>query len=126
MTLLGAAGAGGVASAEALVFPALADTAPQLLDLDGPLATWPFIGMGIIALCWLVGLGVLGAVAAREAMFPRGAGLLLAVGAWGFIVFAGPFVPVVNVAAGIMFGASQLWWGWLLRRSGSSSKHQPL
>jgi hypothetical protein len=59
-------------------------------------------------------------------MFPRGAGLLLAVGALGFIVFAGPFVPVVNVAAGIMFGASQLWWGWLLWRSDSSSKHQPL
>lgn len=58
LTLLGSAAAGAVASVEALAFPAVADTAPQLLDLNGPLFNWPFIGMGIIALCWLVGMGL--------------------------------------------------------------------
>lgn len=114
LTLLGSAAAGAVVSVEALAFPAVADTAPQLLDLNGPLFNWPFIGMGIIALCWLVGIGVMGVSAARAAMFPRGEGVLLAVGALGFIVLAGPFVQVANVSAGIVFGAAQMWWACLL------------
>ena len=119
-TLAGAVGGSAVMVLEALAFPMLADRNPELLALDGPLLTSPaVIGLGILILGWPLGLATLGAIAARARVFPRAPGILLAVGAPAFLVLAGPFVPVLGVLSGMAFGAAQVWWGWMMWRSGS-------
>lgn len=115
VTLIGIVATAALSATEAIVFPVLADRAPELLGLDGPLLSNPLsIGVGVLALCWLVGLVVLGFAAARARVFGRLPGLILAVSALAFVAFEGPFVPVAGIVASVVFGLAQLWWAWLL------------
>jgi hypothetical protein len=66
---------------EAIVFPVLADGAAQgLLAVDGPPLRSPvFVGSGVLALGWPLGLALIGLAAARSQVFGRLPGVLLAV-----------------------------------------------
>ncbi|MCO4238895.1 hypothetical protein NG697_18330 [Pseudarthrobacter sp. MDT3-26] len=114
----GAIGGSAIGFFEALVFPVLADRDPQLLELNGPMFTsWLAIGAGLLVLGWVLGLAVIGVAAARAAVFPRAAGVLLAVSGPAYLALGGPFIPVAGVLSGALFGAVQLWWGWLIWKS---------
>jgi hypothetical protein len=115
VTLVGVIGAAGAAAIEAIVFPVLADRAPQFLALDGPLLTSPlFISAGILALGWPLGMAMLGAAAARAGVFHRAPGVLLAVSGPLLLALDGPFVPVAGPLSVVVFGVAQMWWGWLI------------
>jgi hypothetical protein len=61
ITVVGSVGATSVLGIEAIVFPILAERAPELLALDGPPLTSPlFIGAGLCAHGWPLGLAVRG------------------------------------------------------------------
>jgi len=107
-----------LAAIEAIVFPVLADRAPTLLAIDGPLLGSPlFIGAGILAFGWPLGLALLGLAAATSRVFDRSPGILLAVSGPLFLGLEGPFVPVVGALSAVLFGVAQMWWGLLLWRS---------
>jgi hypothetical protein len=107
-----------LATTEAIVFPVLADrAAPGLLAVDGPLLRSPvFLGSGLLALGWPLGLSLIGLAAARSPVFGRPSGVLLAVSGPLYLALAGPFVPVLDVLSAVLFGAVQMWWAWLLWR----------
>ena len=114
----GAIGGSAVAFLEALAFPVLAERDPLLLELSGPMFTsWLFLGAGLLALGWALGLAIIGVAAARAAVFPRAAGVLLAVSGPAYLAFGGPFIPVAGVLSGVLLGGVQLWWAWLIWRS---------
>ena len=118
LTLVGAIGGLGIGIVEAMAFPVLAERLPEVLALQGPLLTsWVFIGLGLLWLAWAVGLTLIGIAAARAALYPRAAGVLLAVGTVAFHALGAPFVPVAGILSGLLFGAAQIWWAWLLWRS---------
>ncbi|MCU1442400.1 MAG: hypothetical protein JWQ59_550 [Cryobacterium sp.] len=115
LSFAGTVGGSALGFFEALAFPVLADRDPQSLELDGPMfASWLAIGAGLLTLGWALGLAVIGVAAARAAVFPRTAGILLAVGGPAYLALGGPFVPVAGVLSGILFGGVQVWWGWLM------------
>lgn len=119
-SFIGAVGGSAVMGLEAVAFPVLASRDPDLLALDGPLFNTPtMIGVGILLLGWPVGLTILGVASVRARVFPRGAGLLLVIGAVAFVALEGLFLPVWGVVAGLVLGAAQGWWGWLLWSSAS-------
>lgn len=116
--LIGLVAGSAVMALEAIAFPILADTAPELLALGGPLLGSPLaLLLGVLTLGWALGLVLIGAAAARARVFPRAAGVLLAVTAAAFILLAGPFVPVAGELSGVVFGAAHVWWGLLLWRA---------
>ncbi|MET4638139.1 hypothetical protein [Mycetocola sp. 2940] len=126
LTLVGSIGGLGIGIVEALAFPVLAERLPDVLALQGPLLTsWVFICLGLLWLAWAVGLTLIGIAAARAAVFPRAAGVLLAVGAVAFHALGAPFVPVAGIVSGLLFGAAQVWWGWLLWKSDARAKVPP-
>jgi hypothetical protein len=126
LTLAGAIGGVGIGMLEAAAFPVLAEELPEVLALQGPLFTsWVFIGLGLLWLAWAVGLTLMGIAAGRAAVFPRAAGVLLAVSAVAFHALGAPFVPVAGIASGLLFGAAQIWWGWLLWRSATGPASHP-
>lgn len=115
VTLVGVVLTAALAATEAIVFPVLADRAPAMLAIDGPLLTSPlFIAMGVLALGWPLGLALLGLAAARSRVFGRPPGVLLAVSGPLFLALEGPFVPVAGALSAVLFGAAQMWWGTLL------------
>jgi hypothetical protein len=119
--LVGVGATSGLMATEATVFPILADHDPELLALSGPLMRSPlFIAAGILAAGWFLGFAMIGAAAARARLFGRGPGLALAITALAFLTLAGPFVPVAGPAAAVAFGATQVWWAWLLWRKAFS------
>ena len=116
--VVGVVATSALAAIEAIVFPELADHAPALLAVDGPLLASPlFIGFGLLALGWPLGLSLLGLAAARTDVFDRPPGILLAVSGPMFLALAGPFVPVAGALATVIFGGTQVWWGLLLWRA---------
>jgi hypothetical protein len=118
VTLVGAFGGMALSALEALAFPVLAERFPDLLAIDGPIvASWQFVLLGVLALGWAVGLGMIGLSAMRAGRYRRAAGLLLAIGGPAFLLLAGPFVPVAGVLASLLFGGVQVWWGVLLWRT---------
>ncbi|TQJ40038.1 hypothetical protein FBY33_2078 [Arthrobacter sp. SLBN-112] len=121
VSFIGTLGGSAVMGLEAVVFPILAVNAPELLSLNGPLLTSPaMIVVGALILGWPLGLSILGVTAAGARVFPRAAGILLAIAAPAFVALAGPFLPVLGVLSGLTLGAAQLWWAWLLWRAGST------
>ena len=107
-----------LAMTEAIVFPVAAERAPALVAIDGPLLRSPlFVGAGVLALGWPLGLALLGVAAARARVFGRMPGVVLAVSGPLFLALAGPFIPVAGVLAAVVFGSAQVWWGLLLWRS---------
>ncbi len=114
-SLSGAVGGSAIGFFEALAFPVVADSDPRLLDLNGPMfSSWLFLGAGLLAIGWALGLAVIGVGAARAAVFPRTAGVLLAASGPAYLALGGPFIPVAGVLSGVLFGAVQLWWAWLI------------
>jgi hypothetical protein len=112
-----------LAMTEAIVFPVLADRTPALLAIDGPLLRSPlFIGAGVLALGWPLGLALLGLAAARSRVFDRLPGILLAVSGPLFLALEGPFLPIAGALSAVLFGVSQIWWGSLLWRSAIAPK----
>lgn len=103
--------------AEALVLPVLAAQAPDLVELDGPIA-------GTVVMRALAGLGglypvgvvVLGVLSAR-CDFAPGAGRWLAGGTVLFWAF-GLQSPAIGMAVSIVFAAVHLQWTAVLWRAG--------
>ena len=124
--LLGVVGVVGVVAVEAITFPVLAVREPGLIALDGPLfSSGVFLGLGLLGLGWPLGLAILGVAAARTRDFPTAAGVLLAVSGPAFLVLAGPFVPVAGPLSAVVFGLSQVWWGWLMWRPAAAPHAVP-
>lgn len=112
---------------ESFVWPVLATEAPELLHLEGPMFTSPLFGlayltMGLLFIAGWLGFGV---VTSRAGVFPRSAGVLLAI---GMPVFgAGNLVPFlvrgtgsVLAAAGLALLARALWHDNRATDSGSA------
>jgi hypothetical protein len=116
--VVGVVATSALAAFEAVAFPVLADRAPALLAVGGPLLGSPLlIGLGVLALGWPLGLSLLGLSSARSGVYGRAPGLLLAGSGPVFLAVAGPFVPIAGALATMVFGASQVWWGLLLWRT---------
>lgn len=117
LTALGAAATSTLFMIEAVTFPLLAEHAPQLLGLDGPLAgSWLLLGIAAVSPGWPLGLSLIGVAASRAGAFRRGGGVLLAVSGLAFVALYVPLVPVVGPLAAVAFGAAHLYWGRLLWR----------
>ena len=125
LTVAGLVMTASLAALEAFAFPVLAEEAPALLDLDGPLLGSVTVrAAGGLALLWLVGLAVVGVAVERAGVLPRGAGALLAVAAVAFAAFEGPFVPVLGPLSVLLFAAAHGWVGWALFRDRRSPEGQ--
>lgn len=126
VTVVGVVDAAALAATEAIVFPVLADPAPALLAIDGPLLRSPlFIGMGLLAIGWPLGLALIGLAAARSHVMERRPGALLAVSGPLFLGLEGPFVPIAGALSAALFGFAQMWWGWLMWRSDAMAEPHP-
>jgi hypothetical protein len=98
----------GSAWSEAFLGAWLADAAPELLDADpsGALAAGLLLTFGLLALGWLL----FGLASLRAGVLPRGAALLLMIGAVLYPV--GGFLELPF--AGVVFGAAVAWMGYAL------------
>jgi hypothetical protein len=118
VTFVGVVLTASLAAIEAVVFPILARSAPDLLALNGPLLRSPsFITIGALAACWPLGLALLGLAALKSGLFPKVPAMLLTLSGPLFLALEGPFVPLLGVLSAVAFGVAQLWWAVLLRRS---------
>lgn len=101
-----------VAYAEAFLLPVIAADTPQVFGWDGPVVTsWAVRVTTGLALLWLVGLFLLGLALWRSGVVPRPAAATLIASTLAFIVFAGPFVPVLGPASTLAFAAGYVWVG---------------
>jgi type IV secretory pathway protease TraF len=101
---------------EAFLLPPVARVDPELFAWGGPMVTSWGVLSGALGGLWILGLGVLGIALSRARAVPRGAALTLAVSALAFALFAGPFVPVLDVLATVAFSVGYLWVGAALWR----------
>ncbi len=107
---------GSVMVLEALMFPEVARTAPQMLELDGPLlGSWTFRLVSSLGGGYLVALIALGVQLARLGVWAR-AGRALVVSTVAFAVFAGFFVPVLGPLSAVALAGAGAWMGLLLWR----------
>jgi hypothetical protein len=98
--------------AEAFLLPVLARDTPRLFGWDGPVVTsWTIRVTAGLALLWLVGLFLLGLALWRSGVVPRGAALTLAASAVAWVLFAGPFVPVLGPLSTLALAAGYLGVG---------------
>lgn len=122
LTLIGTIATSTLFMIEAITFPMLAEHAPALLSLDGPLSkSVLLIVVGVLSLGWALGLSLVGAAAARAAVFPRRAGLMLVVAGLAFVGLNVPFVPVVGPLSAVAFGLAQIYWARLLWHGGQTA-----
>ena len=114
---VGAVVTAGIMATEAVMFPAVAEHAPHLIDVDGPvIGDFGARVGGSFSVALPLGLAVLaGAVFRRRDH--RAPALMLALGAFGWIAFQLPFVPYLGPAATLVWSAAQVWWGRVLWRS---------
>ena len=118
LTFVGAFGGMALFALEAIAFPVLAQQAPHLLSLDGPImASWQVRFLAGMTFGWPLGLALVGLGAARAGAFPRAAGVLLAVSGPAFLLLYGLFVPIAGLLASLLFGGVQVWWAALLWRT---------
>ena len=114
LTVVGASVTAAMMFAEAFAFPVLAQRAPELLELEGPLLGSVGVRLAVaLAGGWPVGLVVFGVLAARSDVAPR-AGRWLVATTVGFVVLAGPFVPVLGPLATVGFAVVHVWWSHIL------------
>lgn len=126
LTITGAVIVAAAMAAEAVVFPILAERAPELLDLDGPLlGSWLLRATVIAGGAYPIGLALLGILVARARLDPRG-GRFLAWSVVGFVALGGPFVPVLGTVATAAFAAAHVRLGWTLWRAQPTSAPQRL
>jgi hypothetical protein len=122
VSVVGLSAAAGLAAIEAFTFPAVARGEPALLGFDGPIAGTPaFWILGGLASLWLMGETLLGIAVARAGVLPRAPGVLLAVGAFSFVAFEGPFIPVLGQVSVVLFAGAQVWLGVVLVRRRQST-----
>ena len=107
-----------VAYAEAFLLPVIAADTPEVFGWDGPVMTSRAVRVTTgLALLWLVGLFLLGLALLRSGIVPRPAAATLIGSTLAFIVFAGPFVPVLGPVSTLAFAAAYvsvgaaLWTG---------------
>jgi hypothetical protein len=96
---------------EAFLLPPLARQAPELFAWDGAVVTSWGLRSAALGVLWMVGLGLLAVALWRARVLPRAPALALAVSALAFAAFAGPFVPVLDVASTVAFAAGYVWAG---------------
>ena len=107
-----------LAALEAFAFPVLAEEAPALLEIDGPLLGSERCGRsGAWRSCGSSASRSWAYAVERAGVLPRGAGALLAVAAVAFAAFEGPFVPVLGELSVLLFAAAHGWVGWALFRA---------
>jgi hypothetical protein len=116
VTFIGGMMATGSTWSEAFFGAWLAKAAPELLDADptGVVIAGAILSLLLFALGWFL----LGLVSLRAAVLPRGASILLMVGALLFAVINVMDLPF----AGVLFGAGLVWRGYGLW---SGAAHEP-
>lgn len=93
-----------------VVFPALADSAPTLLDVTGAMNTGGvLIAFIVIAATAMIGYVVFGVALWRAGVSPRGATLLFLLGGILFNLPPGPVPMVVLTVGGVVWAAGTLW-----------------
>lgn len=101
---------------ESFVWPILASEAPALLDLEGPMFSNPLFGLAYLAmgLLFITGWLGFGVMTSRARVFPRGGGVLLAIGmpifgAGNVVPFLVRGIGSVLAAIGLALLAWALW-----------------
>jgi hypothetical protein len=103
-----------------VVFPAVADHAPSLLDATGGLSTGAVaIAYIVFAATNMIGNLLLGAAMWQSRLFPLGAVLLNMVGAILFNLPPGPIPLSILTSGGLLWGVSAIWLGGYLWRTSS-------
>lgn len=96
---------------EAFLLPPIARQDPELFAWDGPVVTDWGVRSGALAGLWVVGLALLAIALGRAGVLPRAVTYTFTLSAAAFALLAGPFVPVLDVLATIVFAASYAWLG---------------
>jgi hypothetical protein len=100
-----------------IIFPAVAERAPELLAPDGALNRGSVLaGFIVIAATTMIGYVVFGVATIRAAVFPRPAAILWLIGAVLFNLPPGPVPIPVLAIGGVFWGASAIWLGRMLIR----------
>ena len=113
---------------EAFLLPPIAREDPGLFDWAGPVVTDWGVRSGAIAGLWFVGLVLLAIALWRARVLSGTVVATFAVSAVAFAVFAGPFVPVLDVLATLAFAGSYAWLGialWANSRSSGGAAERP-
>jgi hypothetical protein len=98
-----------------IVFPAVADRAPELLASDGALNQgWVLAAFIVIAATTMIGYVTFGVATLQAGLFPRGTVILWMVGAVLFNLPPGPVPMVVLATGGVLWGVSAIRLGQLL------------
>jgi hypothetical protein len=98
-----------------IVFPAVAERAPELLASDGPLNQGSVLAAFIvIAATTMIGYVTFGVASLRAGQFPHSALILWIVGAVLFNLPPGPVPMVVLATGGVLWGVSAIWLGGML------------
>jgi hypothetical protein len=98
-----------------IIFPAVADRAPELLAADGALNRgWVLVAFIVIAATTMIGYVTFGVASLRAGLFPRGAVILWIVGAVLFNLPPGPVPMIVLAIGGVLWGVGAIWLGGML------------
>lgn len=114
---------------EAFLLPPLARARPALFDWTGPVITDWGVRSGALAGLWLVGLALVALALGRAGSLPRSVAVAFPASAAAFALLAGPFVPVLDVLATLVFAGSYAWWGvalWRRARVPAEPAERPL
>ena len=98
-----------------VLFPAVADQAPALLNATGAFFTGPVaIAFIVFAATNMIGNLLLGGALLQSGLFPRGAVMLNLLGSVLFNLPPGPVPLIILVTGAILWGISAVWLGWHL------------
>lgn len=104
----------GFATVQVSIFPYLAQSAPRLVPVDG---TGPDVGFLLWIVVPVVGFAIggilLGISTIRAAIFPRGAGALLMVAGFLFLLTIAP-IPFLSLISNLAFFVAIAWYSFLL------------
>jgi len=95
-----------------IMFPTIAQNAPELTEATGPLFTGRVLGFYIMfAATNMVGIILLGLATLRANVFPRTASLLFLLGGILFNLPPMPALHLVLVVGGVLWGIGAVWLG---------------
>jgi hypothetical protein len=95
-----------------VIFPTIAEHAPELTDPTGPLFTGRVLGFYIMfAVTNMVGIILFGIATLRAKVFPKIAALLFLLGGIMFNLPPMPALHYILVAGGILWGGGAVWLG---------------
>lgn len=112
---------------ETLLWPVLAEEAPELLDQGGSMFSDPGFSLIylLMGLLFITGFFLLGAMILRGSIYPKTTGWLLIAGVPLFA--AGMFVPFwLRTAGAMLAGCSLVWIGWSMKPPESMPPAIPL